>query len=109
MQVSSSASASQYLQNGKLGQLADNRQANARAQIEKDANSLARQNRFEIDQQAIAMVEQGDRLSTSPPRNNTAYDQPSQQNRSAVALYQSIDNQTKRDQVQNMLGVDLFA
>ncbi len=44
--------------------------------------------------------------------NGTAknsYDKPSQQNKSAIASYQSVGNQSKKDGIQQVFGVDLFA
>ncbi|WDE13656.1 hypothetical protein [Thalassomonas haliotis] len=37
------------------------------------------------------------------------YDRPSNQNLSAVAAYQSVNNIAQRDSVQQLFGVDLFA
>ncbi len=39
----------------------------------------------------------------------TDYDQPSEQNHTAVATYQHIDNLAQRENIQEVFGVDLFA
>ncbi|WP_115718076.1 hypothetical protein [Gallaecimonas mangrovi] len=36
------------------------------------------------------------------------YDQPSNRNRRAIAEYQSLDRQSKKDEASSMLGVDLY-
>jgi len=109
MQISNTASAAQYVQQAKYRQPGDNRQGNARVQVENDSKQLARRESLGLDSQAISLIEQGAPYSADSQSENTGYDEPSQQNRSAVALYQSVDNQAQRDKVQNMLGVDLFA
>lgn len=42
-------------------------------------------------------------------RQATTYDQPSPQYQKALATYQQFENQTKREQIQQVFGVDLFA
>lgn len=41
--------------------------------------------------------------------NNAQYDQPSQQNLSAVEAYQSVDNIAQRENIKQFFGVNLFA
>jgi len=74
--------------------------------------------RLSADEHAIAAVEQdfNTRSKTSAHSNSTqfsssaaGYDLPSSRNQGAVAAYQSVDNLAKRDSVQQVFGVDLFA
>lgn len=88
--------------------------------------------RFDVDESAIALIEQelNERanLSINSSAENTSatsgtalkvdsvhgqsykadYDQPSQYNQSAVAIYQSVGNLAQRDSIQQIFGVDLF-
>ena len=99
-------------------------QANLRIEPEKPSTSTNISQRFDIE--ALALVSQEQQSSAielsindqapdgsgSANESNNAkgrYDQPSQQNKSAVAAYQSIGNQAKRDDIQQVFGVDLFA
>lgn len=71
-----------------------------------------------IDEQAIALFEQ-DQVSTTQAQSNKEsfsfekssanQDQPSAKNETAVASYEAIDNLAKRESVQKLFGVDLFA
>ena len=72
-------------------------------QVEREA----RRQRFDVDQQALAVVEQEDRRSRQQQQNATDYDQPSQQNQTAVAAYESISNLDNRQNIQQLFGVDL--
>lgn len=73
--------------------------------------------RLDVDEQAIALVEQEQqRLSAQSQSNvnknfssNAQYDQPSQQNQTAVAAYQSVNDQQQRDSISQAFGVDLYA
>ena len=78
----------------------------------------AREERFDVDQQALALVEQeynaqaGQRNNANNAGQNqstTAFDNPSRQNQTAVAAYESVDNQAKKAAVQQLFGVDLYA
>ena len=64
-----------------------------------------RTDRIDIDQSAISLLEQEKQASD----NNTSYDQPSQRNATAVTTYQSVSNLEQRENVQQLLGVDIFA
>jgi len=95
-------------------------QAALRIESEKPP-SQTRPQRFDIE--ALSQISQESQiaeigLSTSKQSsdnysgNGTAknrYDQPSQQNKSAVAAYQSVGNQSKKEGIQQVFGVDLFA
>jgi hypothetical protein len=95
-------------------------QAALRIESEKPS-SQKRQQRFDIE--ALSQITQESQsseieLSTNKQAsdNNAGngaaknrYDQPSQQNKSAVAAYQSVGNQSKKEGIQQVFGVDLFA
>ena len=78
----------------------------------------AREERFDVDQQALALVEQEYNAQAGQSNNannagqnqsTTAFDNPSRQNQTAVAAYESVDNQAKKESVQQLFGVDLYA
>lgn len=78
----------------------------------------AREERFDVDQQALALVEQeynaqaaknNNSNNTAQNQSTTAFDNPSRQNQTAVAAYESVDNQAKKAAVQQLFGVDLYA
>ena len=112
------------------------------AQQTQDQNKQAAQvERFDIDEQALALVEQAQfenqqaqlnqsSLQTAPPSNNAvsaqgsssfsgqstnqnsnqaSFDRPSKQNQTAIAAYSSVDNIAKRENIQQVFGVDLLA
>ena len=90
------------------------REENQAQKSQADANA---QQRFDVDEQAIALIEQ-EQLQPFSNRNqqpqnsnanNSRYDAPSSQNQSAVAAYQSVDSIAQRDNIQQVFGVDLFA
>jgi len=95
-------------------------------QVKEQAQQPPKVERFDIDPQAIALIEQEQQsqqsqtsqtLGTSnqssdqsrQKTNSTAYDQPPSQNKSAVAAYQSVDSISQRENIQQIFGVDLFA
>ncbi|WP_448547807.1 hypothetical protein [Thalassotalea fusca] len=94
-----------------------------RDQGRENANSSARQERFDVDQQSLALVEQeqqrranqqelpqqSSRENETVERTQTVYDQPSQQNLSAVSVYQSVGDLAQRASIQQAFGVDLYA
>jgi len=108
-------------------------QAALRIEPDKQSTSANKSQRFDVDALALVTQEQQSLAtelssglqstnnssgntnasgSTNTSESNNAkgrYDQPSQQNKSAVAAYQSIGNQAKRDDIQQVFGVDLFA
>ncbi|MDG1750235.1 MAG: hypothetical protein P8I03_00990 [Thalassotalea sp.] len=88
----------------------------------QNSSQSTRQNnqteRFDIDPEAIALVEQNQQLnaesnvqqqSQSTYSKSADYDQPSQQNKTAVSAYQSVDGIAQRDSIQQTFGVDLYA
>lgn len=81
------------------------------AEREKNTNQ---QQRFDVDEQAIALVEQEQqRLSaeneTKISPEQAQYDQPSQRNQVAVSAYQAINNQQQQETISQSFGVDLYA
>jgi hypothetical protein len=90
------------------------REENQTQKSQSEANS---QQRFDVNEEAIALVEReqsqsynnGGNQKQSGSDYNSRYDSPSSQNQSAVAAYQSVDNIAQRDNVQQVFGVDLFA
>ncbi|MFT6900421.1 MAG: hypothetical protein ACJAXS_000583 [Colwellia sp.] len=108
------------------------------AQQTQEQNKQAAQvERFDIDEQALALVEQAQfenqqaQLNQSSSRtflqNNNAfsgqnnpqsanknvsqasYDSPSKQNQTAISAYSSIDNIAQREGIKQVFGVDLLA
>mgnify|MGYP003624339464 FL=1 len=96
---------------------------NEESQTQKSQAETDGRQRLDIDEQAISLIER-DQLSQFDSRNNlqrnnqqgeqstnynSGYDSPSNQNRSAVAAYQSVGAIAQRDDIQQIFGVDLFA
>lgn len=76
--------------------------------------------RLDIDSAAIELVEQNQQLTGNADNNaqqqgqasqsqRAGYDQPSQQNLTAVSAYQSVGGIAQRDSIQETFGVDLYA
>lgn len=55
------------------------------------------------------IVSQSSANSDGSGNSNSVFDQPSEQNKTAVSAYQSVGSQEKRESVQQVFGVDLFA
>ncbi|WP_077338297.1 hypothetical protein [Pseudocolwellia agarivorans] len=103
----------------------ENNQSSKSKNLEKDKS------RFDVSEEAIALLEQQAELNSAQSgtglvargenssTNNSAsdqqqakssqYDKPSQQNLSAVAAYQSVDNIAQRENIKQFFGVNLFA
>lgn len=68
-----------------------------------------------IDEQAIALYQQSQSSAQIPVQSkqegafSASQDQPSAKNETAVASYQAVGNLAKRESVQQLFGVDLFA
>lgn len=91
------------------------REENQAQKSQADANA---QQRFDVDEQAIALIEReqlqpfnnaSQQQSSGNNNDNSRYDAPSSQNQSAVAAYKSVDSIAQRDNIQQVFGVDLFA
>ncbi|MDO6447096.1 hypothetical protein Q4493_15095 [Colwellia sp. 1_MG-2023] len=73
--------------------------------------------RLDIDPAAIELVEQNQQLNAdtharqdqATQSQRAGYDQPSQQNITAVSAYQSVGGIAQRDSIQETFGVDLYA
>ncbi len=55
------------------------------------------------DAQALSMLDQQEALK------RTMYDQPKQRNRQALEAYEMLANQDKREKIQQMFSLDLYA
>lgn len=67
-----------------------------------------------IDEQAVALYQQSQAVqipvqSKQEGASSASQDQPSAKNETAVASYQTVGNLAKRESVQQLFGVDLFA
>ncbi|MEW6981849.1 hypothetical protein AAD001_04270 [Colwelliaceae bacterium 6471] len=112
MQVNNSTTISQTIGDLNTQRLTSDQETRARAVRPKDEQTTARPERLDIDKNVLAQVEQQQSLKATPPNYqaaSTGYDQPSRQNQTAVAAYQSVDNQIQREQLKSTFGVDLFA
>jgi len=106
-------------------------------QTQEQSKQAQQVERFDIDEQALALVEQAQfenqqaqldqsSLPTTSSGNNSFsqqgnsqnatqnssqanYDSPSKQNKTAVAAYSSVDNIAKRENIQQVFGIDLLA
>ncbi len=75
--------------------------------VNQEAKSRAKQNnRLSADRASLDLVVK--QALYEEKQRNTAYDQPSKQNHLAVAAYQKVNNQAKREQIQQTFGVDFF-
>ncbi|MDT0602448.1 hypothetical protein [Thalassotalea castellviae] len=95
-------------------------QEKARQQNTQNTQQNNDNERLDIDPAAIELVEQSQQLnanvdnnvqsrSQAPESQKAGYDQPSQQNLTAVSAYQSIGGIAQRDSIQETFGVDLYA
>lgn len=133
MQINSSSGVSNLVtQQVSRQTTVDNQQQQTRAQEQQQLQQQEQQrtnqntrpdsqvDRIQADEQAIAIVEQSlanPSTNTSTEQNanfagnnrNTGYDQPSDNNLSAVAAYQSVSDISQRDNIQQVFGVDVFA
>lgn len=89
-------------------------QRNDDSRSQASAQASRAQQRLDIDEQAIALVEQEQSRTLNARQANSGsaqsdYDAPSPRNQSAVAAYHSVDTLAQRENVQQVFGVDLFA
>lgn len=107
MQINSNANSVHPLVVGQNGRPVDA----TRQQVKQvDDDNPQKSNKAPVlktDPKAIALLERDQAFGSATER--TFYDRPSKQNLTAVDSYQSVNNMAKREQVQQMLGVDLFA
>ncbi|MFD2166411.1 hypothetical protein ACFSJY_09030 [Thalassotalea euphylliae] len=110
MQVNNSNLSTQVISNQQqVTPQQQNQQVAERERLQNDQQNSREQqrvNRISIDQNAIAVL---DRDREAQQRNNTTYDAPSQRNSRAIGAYQTVDNLERKDSVQQLLGVDIYA
>ncbi|PCI63620.1 MAG: hypothetical protein COB35_00865 [Gammaproteobacteria bacterium] len=119
MKITNSTSFSTSVQALSNKTPANNQQAKIAAQEEKQTSAAKTVARLDVNEQAIALLDQqavnksGLKSENKSGKNSTfanaGLDQPSKQNLSAINTYQSVNNLTQRENIQSMLGVDLFA
>lgn len=85
-----------------------------------------RQERFDVNEQAIAEFEQQSQAQQNPARQNSLqaqpennsqsssqqsaeYDQPNARNQTAISAYQNVDYIPQREAIKQSFGVDLYA
>ena len=86
---------------------------------EQESSNAKRTERFDVNEESLALVEQEYQANQSNQANqnnsqngfqqSTDYDTPSEQNLTAVSAYESVDNLAKKESVQQLFGVDLYA
>jgi len=119
MKITNSTSFSSSVQALSNKTPAKNQQAKIAAPEEKQTSAPKTIERLDVNEQAIALLDQQtanknalkseNKGGQSGTFANAGLDQPSKQNLSAVNAYQSVNNLTQRENIQSMLGVDLFA
>lgn len=70
------------------------------------------QTRFDVDEASLALAASENRNATSHNQKSSStlgYDQPTNENLTAVSAYKSVDNLAQRESVRDAFGVDLFA
>lgn len=108
----------------RVERIQSNTTNNSNASVE---NNTARVQRFDVDEQAIALIEQefqsnsGNSLggeitqsefnfsAQSQNRQANSFEAIRDTNQSAVATYESIDTLSNRENIQQLFGVDLYA
>jgi len=118
--------AQRIAQQGKVQKIqAPSERANTRVENNpQDSAQKGQQQRFDADSSAIALVEsqlqsqslslptqtgQGNQNNGAQQQGFSQYDEPSKQNQSAVAAYETVDNIAQRENVKQFFGVNLFA
>lgn len=88
----------------------DERKANVEKEFSRSSEGTANNSqRLQIDQRAIEQLDQAlANNSKANQQNQTDYDQPPERNHSAVNAYQSVGNIAQRENLQQLLGVDLY-
>lgn len=68
------------------------------------------QTRFDVDEASLALaLSVNENTSNKNPKSSVGYDEPSNENLTAVSAYQNVDNLAKRESVRDVFGIDLFA
>ncbi|WP_448566202.1 hypothetical protein [Thalassotalea ganghwensis] len=84
----------------------------AQTQAQQQEQNSVNKQRFDADQQSLQQVAQYQQQNANRASEGNIYreyDQPNQQNLSAVARYQSVDNLAQREAITQTFGVDLYA
>jgi hypothetical protein len=108
MQINNHLSASIYQQAQTNAKTADRRLPVERLRLEHDDKNKGRERAKPANEAELALA-LGDLEKLAGKRSTAGYDQPSDKNRRAVAAYSAVNDQVQRENVQQMLGVDLFA
>ena len=96
-------------QRAQANRIGDKRQANQQERSDNQlsakssAKSSGERQAVVYDEKTLAALNQGRQ------QGYTSYDQPKGRNQEAAYAYSSVNNMAKREEVQAMLGVDLFA
>lgn len=80
-----------------------------RLDIDPDVIALVEQNQQSDQNQQLSVESNVQQQAQSRQSSQAGYDQPSQQNITAVSAYQSVDGIAQRDSIQQAFGVDLYA
>lgn len=72
--------------------------------------------RFDVDQQGLALVEQeylsaqnNQQKNQQTENSSTRYDNHVELNQTAISAYQSVDNIARKESIKQLFGVDLYA
>ena len=122
MKINDSIHSSQSLQATKSKALQSKTPYEAvSSRVEKKVESNTsnhEQPRFDVNDNAIALVKeqysaQASTGNSTQDNSNQSrfsqYDQPSKQNQTAVAAYNTVDNLAQRENIKDVFGVNLFA
>lgn len=127
----------QAQQNTEQTQQSNKDSAQQAQQQNQQTERVEQAERFDVDEQALALVEQAQfenqqaQLNQNAQQTPTAtnsvlaeqnsqqgnnqntrqasYDSPSKQNQTAISAYSSVDNIEKRENIQQVFGIDLLA
>ena len=100
--------------NAKPNTVEQTLEANLEANNERQNNS-SNNGRVDFNADVIAQLDQRNNQNQQPASNQqqsfgqTQYDQPPPQNRRAIQAYQSLENEQQKQDVQQLVGVDIFA
>lgn len=121
MDISTSSTIATQISN-KVNGVSSQQQPVKRVELEREQNpeqknqQTQRSERFDVDPQALALVEkeyQNNQVtnftSSASTNNNTAYDNPSEQNQTAISTYQGVGNLAQKESIKQLFGIDLYA
>ncbi|WP_448214052.1 hypothetical protein [Colwellia sp. MEBiC06753] len=108
-----SSSATQLVRQQTNNQQQAQQAAERAREQQQQAEQRQQVNRVDVDENAIAVLEQQNQqrrqTANQTSEQQAGYDQPSNQNITAISAYRSVDAIEQRESVQQLLGVDLFA